>query len=173
MNMINGIGGMTSAQMVAMLAIEGGEDDKKAHDAMRNTEEAVEEHEDKKQLDAMEDKAIWTLVGGLGKGAMQAGGGAMSAVGQANGWSDAKQKSVSDGFGTATSIWDGATQAMSSFADKDVAEHKMAADRAHRAADDCKDDSKQAQGLIDQGVEAARSIQQTESETLLLSAKRG
>jgi len=173
MIMINGIGGMTSAQMVAMLAIEGGQEDKKAHDAMRKTEEAVEQQENEKELDAMQDKAIWTLVGGLGKGAMQAGGAATGAVGEARGWSDATQRNVSQGFGAATSMFDGVTQALSSFADKDVAEHKMAADRAHRAADDCKDDSKQAQGLIEQGVEASRTIQQTENETLLLCAKRG
>jgi hypothetical protein len=172
MKMINGIGGMTSAQMIAMLAIEGGQEDKKAHDAMRSTEEAVEEQEDKKQLGAMEDKAIWNLVGGIGKGAMQAGGAATGAVGHAQGWSDATQKNVSDGFGAGTSIWDGTTQALTSFADKAATEHKMAADRARTAAEDCKDDSKQARGLIDQGVEAARTIQQTENETLLLSAKR-
>jgi hypothetical protein len=175
MNMgINGIGGMTSADMVAYLALQASQEDKKAHDAMRRTEETIESQEDQKEISSMEDKAVWTLVGGLGSAAMQGANSGIDGYGQAQGWKGcATGGSVDKGFGAAEDAWKGTSNAMVGFADKDATQHKVFADRAQRAGEDCNAASKHAQQSVDQALDAARTIRQSENETLLLSAKRG
>ncbi len=167
---ISGIGGMTSADAVAYLALQSSDEDKKLHDQTRAADEKLESQENEKELSAMNDKALDSLLGSIGSAAIEAGGAATGALGQ--NWSKATQDSVAQGFKAADTAFKGVADAMGSFADKDAAAHKINADRAKENADDCKANAGHARQAADQAIDAARSIREAEDQILLISSKR-
>lgn len=154
------LGGGDAGAQLALLVLESAREDKKLGRSMREMQERAQEAAEETQLRAMKEKADDTYCAGLFSGFGMVASGAVTAVGAgATGKATAANSAKLTAYDASAKLADaggkiGSTcyTASADDANQEVERQSQLAGRHKRAADDARDDVKEAKELVDRAV---------------------